>query len=354
MRTITLINTTLVILCLISIFLVLRKTSVVAAQSTYFRVSDAMDLGKGIPLANIYIEALPDAVQAESLEKADFVFFQTFNRIDQQIKLVGKHISSRCVVNGMNGTDLLVSKSILAKYIKGSKYSPPNTYVLSDPEDFDRFRQNIRPDEYYFLKKNIQRQQGMFIGQGDRAIEEAETQDGYVVAQRMLDDPFLLSGRKVNLRFYLIVIIRPGQYPEWILFDDGFVYYTPKMYKEDGPLDKDSVVTSGYVDRKVYQENPLSLSDFFTHIGPAKTGILMKNVRECFAFLESRYTKDMKLLNASIPGVKFSIFGCDVAPDKDLGVTLMEINKGPDLNYKDDRDKNVKLTMVKNLMQYLA
>ena len=36
--------------------------------------------------------------------------------------------------------------------------------------------------------------------------------------------------------------------------------------------------------------------------------------------------------------ISFQLFGCDIAPDKDLNVKLIEINKGPDLGGKDERD----------------
>ena len=43
--------------------------------------------------------------------------------------------------------------------------------------------------------------------------------------------------------------------------------------------------------------------------------------------------------------LRFQLFGCDVAPDSKLGCKLMEINKGPDMNAKDERDKQVKTTV---------
>ena len=45
---------------------------------------------------------------------------------------------------------------------------------------------------------------------------------------------------------------------------------------------------------------------------------------------------------------KFVIMGADIAVDKDLSVKLMEINKGPDLGYKDKRDGSVKYNLIKN------
>ena len=37
-----------------------------------------------------------------------------------------------------------------------------------------------------------------------------------------------------------------------------------------------------------------------------------------------------------------------MAPDEDLNGTIIEINKGPDIGFKDDRDGNVKKKMVED------
>ena len=48
---------------------------------------------------------------------------------------------------------------------------------------------------------------------------------------------------------------------------------------------------------------------------------------------------------------RFQIFGCDVAPTANLDALLMEINKGPDMNAKDERDKQVKLTVQRDMFK---
>ena len=45
----------------------------------------------------------------------------------------------------------------------------------------------------------------------------------------------------------------------------------------------------------------------------------------------------------------FQLFGADVAPDNNLNVKLIEINKGPDLNAKDKRDNEVKDKVVRDV-----
>ena len=47
----------------------------------------------------------------------------------------------------------------------------------------------------------------------------------------------------------------------------------------------------------------------------------------------------------------FQLFGSDVAPSFDLTASLMEINKGPDLDAKDERDKVVKLRVQEDIFK---
>jgi hypothetical protein len=51
---------------------------------------------------------------------------------------------------------------------------------------------------------------------------------------------------------------------------------------------------------------------------------------------------------------KCVIMGADVAVDADLGIKLMEINKGPDLRYKDERDGHVKFNMIRDTFYELG
>lgn len=53
-------------------------------------------------------------------------------------------------------------------------------------------------------------------------------------------------------------------------------------------------------------------------------------------------------------GISCQIFGIDIAPDKNLGAKIIEINKGPDLGFKDDRDAGVKLKVIKDLFDLIG
>lgn len=324
-------------------------------EFSYFRIGDDLDMNTNLPLYNIYAQTLPLIKPANSFNEANFYFFQSFNRIDTNIMFLKNYLPKKCIINGMNGTDLLVSKSLLARYMKSTSYLPIPTFILSDKTENDQFLNYVtnNPSTPLILKKNIQRQTGVFMGKGEDIYNEAQKPD-YVVAQRLLDDPFLVKGHKINIRVYLVIIIAPELGDKWMHYKDGFIYYTPKPYEQNNEINSDTMITSGYIDRQIYEDKPLSLTDLYSYIGKEKSKKLQTNIQKCFMTVCSKYSKDLCSLNADIPGIKFSIFGCDLAPDKDLNVTLMEINKGPDLSYKDERDKNVKYNLVKTITDYLC
>jgi hypothetical protein len=226
----------------------------------------------------------------------------------------------------------------------------PTTYLLDSESSLQQIRKEFDPSNVYILKKNIQRQEGYLL---TRNLQEIlQNRKEYVVCQKMLQNPYLVNGRKINLRIYLLIMIKHGNV-SFYYFDNGFLYYTPLMFKPTS-MNPGEVITTGYIDRQVYKENPMTLRDLEQFLGEIKYDKLMISVHMLLKKVKMAYQERLRAENAGLPGVKFLVYGCDVAPDSDLHVQLMEINKGPDLNYKDDRDKAVKLTMVRQVMNLVG
>lgn len=277
----------------------------------------------------------------KEFKDANLIFFTDFSLIDQSLGSVKFNKDTNYIVYGINGSDELANKAIIAKYMKNCNCTP-KSFTL-DPNgrmDLEKFHKD---GNIYILKKNIQRQEGTLITTDfDYIINKAYKED-YVVCQELLQDPFLVNKRKINMRVYMLVTVDND--PRFFIYKNGFMYYTPKFF-EKGSLDKDINITTGYIDRKVYDENPLTIQDFIEYLGEAKGDLLIKNIVSSFSQLKSAYSDVLMKRNEKIPGKKFNIYGVDIAPNENLEIDIIEINKGPDLTYKDERDKNVKLTMV--------
>ena len=264
----------------------------------------------------------------------------------------------------IDGCDWIASKMALWELLKehhksdASRYMP-ESYLLEKPEEIKRLKSNFKKDKIYVLKNYAQRQEGIKLTKNlDEMINGLK--DGWYLAQEYKYNPYTIDKRKINFRYYMLVVCADNKISAYI-HSDGFLYYTPDYYDpQDGIPTKDLTfnkhITTGYIDRKVYEVNPLTLEDFRVHLDKKGVGLrkkwnnsvetLMNKVMEA---ISKKICKNPKLDG----NVRFQLFGCDVAPDADLGASLMEINKGPDLGAKDERDKQVKLQVQHDIFKII-
>ena len=282
-----------------------------------------------------------------------------YNGIEKEMKKI-KVTNNKQIIFGINGCDKIVAKDFIWKLMVkkyGRLYSKdimPDTYIVKNTSDRQLFYQQFDKKKIYILKKNIQRQAGLKISNN---IDEINSDLGiftkYRVIQELLQDPFILNKRKINLRVYLLIICDRDKITAYI-HKGGFMYYTPKHFKKH-TLDRECHITSGYVPRRVYQENPLTLVDF-------KNWLIKNGYNSVFLFnnIEKLFKTVMEAISGSIcsgvlnNNVKFQLFGADVAPDENLKCKLIEINKGPDMGAKDERDKKVKFAVQEDIFDLLG
>lgn len=282
---------------------------------------------------------------AAHIEDARLVMFSDYGDIDNNISRIP--YPPRSYVYAIAGSDLMANKALLAKAFQESGLESyiPTTHILGRPLQLDE-------GKIYFLKKNVQRQEGTMITRDIKYIRERAMKDGYVVCQELLQDPMLVNGRKCNMRFYMLVVTN-GIEIQIYYYKNGFMYYTPQMFKKDS-TEKDVNVTTGYIDRKVYDENPLTHKDLYEWMGYPLAGKLEKNIHEFFRSFGRVYAKRVLAENKGTKNMRFNVFGVDIAPDEMLNVKIMEVNKAPDLSYKDERDAEVKLNMVKDMLSLVG
>jgi hypothetical protein len=247
----------------------------------------------------------------------------------------------------------------------------PKTYLIDNDENIKKFKKEYSTDKLYIMKKNIQRQEGLkIISSLEQFLDIMKDNTGdykYMLIQELLQNPYLISGRKINLRIYVLVVCKGDDYDIY-MYNDGFMYYTADKFKknseETGPN-----ITTGYIDRKVYAENPLTHADFreyldsnrqltrYESIARHQHGLLsvfvFNNIQnlisKVFKSYHHKIGKNKKLLN----NIKFQLFGADVAISDDLNAQIMEINKGPDLGAKDKRDSELKHNLVRDMFKIL-
>jgi len=276
----------------------------------------------------------------------------------------------------IDNTDIMVGKEYLYQNVY-NKYGRektislmPESWILTDSDDYVRFKKEFNPNKIYIMKKNIQRQNGIKISNNlDEIIknkEEDEKNDyPYVIIQELLQDPYTISGRKINLRVYVLVVKNKNKTNLYV-YSDGFMYYTAELFQKNSTDNKINI-TTGYIDRKVYQENPLTHNDFKSYLDSDRTytkteekirdnnqniskyvfNNIYNLITNIFSVFFDNIGNSPKLFN----NIKFQLFGCDVAIDENLNAKIMEINKGPDLGAKDTRDSELKHNLVRDIFK---
>ena len=262
----------------------------------------------------------------------------------------------------IDGCDVLASKLELWTTIKNYfgkdayKYVPL-TYLLEDKQDLKDFPKHFEenkkknPNQMYILKNYEQRQEGLKLTKDLNTIMDG-IKSGWYLVQDYLYNPYIINKRKINLRYYLLIVCKNGTITGYI-HRNGFIYYTPKYYDPNN-MDFERHITTGYIDRQVYAENPLTLKDFREHLDKQGLRLSEKHDRN----INQLFNNIMKALSKSIcknkkldKNIRFQLFGCDIAPDSNLEPKLIEINKGPDLDAKDERDKQVKIKVQQDLFK---
>jgi tubulin polyglutamylase TTLL1 len=291
-----------------------------------------------------------------------------YNNIDVEINKIS-NVQSDKKYFIIKNADWLSSKdklwiSLVKMYgtEKAKEICPP-TYILYDDADMKLFKKEYDKNKIYIMKKNIQRQQGLQIVKNYDTILSG-SKDGYVVVQELLQNPYLISGRKINLRIYLLITCKKNIIASYI-HDDGFMYYTPELFVPNS-METNHNITTGYIDRQVYIDNPLTLNDFKKYLdadrsltqleqdlknkGNILSNYVFNNIRKTIKMLINSMTKvcSKSKLDSSL---SYQLFGVDIAISDNLNSLVIEVNKGPDIGCKDDRDCQVKNKMVDDILK---
>jgi hypothetical protein len=265
---------------------------------------------------------------------------------------------------GINGCDYIVSKNEIWKALvecygrfEASKLMP-ETYILDDPNEMLLFSKyfNTAANDIYILKKNIQRKEGLKLTRNYFDIINSVKED-FKVCQKYIKNLFLINGRKVNLRFYLLIIIK-NNYIYFYVSNIGKCIYTNKIYNDDD-LDFESNITSYNFDINIYNKNPrdfeelkMYINNYFQNNNKAsklfnKINILIKQV--CMCLTNKIYQSN------NIKGcTSFQLYGGDIIINNDLHPYLLEFNKGPDMEPKDKLDEILKENIQKDIFKTLG
>ena len=269
----------------------------------------------------------------------------------------------------VNNSDFMVSKIKLYHVLKDSYGLPivetimPKTWDLMDNAQRSKFETDYDKNTIYITKNNNQRQEGINIHTNLNEILAS----GKLLVQELLQNPYCINGYKINLRVYCLVICDNNRNAKIQIYNDGFMYYTPEKFEKGNPDFKKNI-TTGYIDRKIYDMNPLTHSDFRKYLdnngffsnrtlSPIEQYLVNNNqilsdyvFMQIYHLLKFSIQPFLSVLGNKASAVSFQLYGADIAISDDLKPMLMEINKGPDLGAKDPKDKNLKIKMCSDML----
>ena len=290
-----------------------------------------------------------------------------YNNVEEELKKIkidnnnNNNSNNNKYIFGVNGCDSIVSKNKIWEALVncyGRKHASklmPESYVLNDPYEMIVFQNNFNEsdNDIYILKKNVQRKEGLKLTKDYDVIITAKDEN-YKVVQKYIRNLYLINQRKVNLRIYLLIVIKNNDI-YFYLSKIGKCIYTNKKYN-DNDFDFESNITSYNLDMSVYKENPRYFNELERYIFQngnngrflfEQIEKLMKQISICLShnIFQSKNIKET---------ISFQLFGCDVIFDDQLHPYLLEINKGPDMTPRDEEDEFMKKTVQNDMFKKIG
>ena len=250
-------------------------------------------------------------------------------------------VSTEVVTMGIQGHQAITHKEKLWDNFASIYGRDAASKVLPEAwTNYSYFRRDYDPQSFYILKKNLQRKKGLKLCKTLKEVDEHYVAGNYTVIQKYLE-PMLIDGRKLNIRTYLL------------LWNDGdnlrlFVHPTMipipanKKYDRDSE-EEESHYTSLNVENNctIYNHFPKTL-EHVEAITPVSGRInkILENLKEV-----------CKLRMPEIRPNSFALYGADFFVSKDRGVYLLEVNSGPQMDYKCNFQNRMKEQVFKDIFR---
>jgi|TARA_B100001142_G_scaffold259729_1_gene261937 tubulin polyglutamylase TTLL9 len=189
----------------------------------------------------------------------------------------------------------------------------------------------------------------------ERGMGKAENNVCYenFVAQRYLEDPYLVGGKKFDMRIYAVCL---SYNPLRVyLYREGFARFTATRYsKED--FDNPMVHLTNHAIQKKDDAYDASVSDLKWSFPSLKRYMLTKHgpaaTTECWAGIHNIITGSLKAVQGVMINDKhcFEMYGYDVMIDDDLKPWLIEVNASPSMSSDTQTDHDLKFGLLDDML----
>lgn len=286
-----------------------------------------------------------------------------YNNINEKINNI-RPINAKQKIYVIYGCDKIVSKNnlwniLLNYYGRTDEQIMPNTYNLTKEEEINLFLEEFNSKKLYIMKKNIQRKEGiLLIKDKDTVINNIN--NNYKIVQEYIKDLYLINERKINLRYYFLVITKNNEVNTF-LYKFGKCIYSNKQHKYsnnntdlseeelNNSNNRENFITSYNLDPKIYNVLPETFEELKQFMGHNKYNILQNNINNLFKKLSNAIVPEFKHNNHLSNNLCFQLFGADILFNNNLKPYLLELNKGPSMKYITEKDKMMKQQLKEDL-----
>ena len=175
------------------------------------------------------------------------------------------------------------------------------------------------------------------------------------VAQRYLDDPYLVGGKKFDMRLYAVCL---SYNPLKVyLYREGFARFTNARYSmSKADIDNPYVHLTNHAIQKKDEAYDAETTDLKWSIGELKRFMTTKHgaeaVNACFAGIQSIIVNSLRSVSNVIINDKhcFEMYGYDVMLDADLKPWLIEVNASPSMSSDTQTDHDLKFGLLDDML----
>jgi hypothetical protein len=220
----------------------------------------------------------------------------------------------------------------------------PPIYIF--PKDFSLFKSRHEPNNYYILKNEKQRQEGIRLTKNINEIIHYK-KNGYNFVQKYIQNPLLYNNYKLNFRIYLVIIHKNDNINSYV-YNDVIITYAREQYDKNN-INFNNTISSFYTCKKLYDDGfPILLSQLKQELNLPWNSMMKKTNKKIKLVVDS--VSD-KILEYKKNIMTFQLFGIDVMFDTDLNPLILEINVGPGMTPYNEYDKKMRMNLMHNIIE---
>lgn len=274
--------------------------------------------------------------------------------MDTQATLIPSSTDQPRAIFAVDGCDQLVSKNrlwtlLVEAYGRArSETLMPATYVFTSAADVKQFVADYRPGAMYICKKNVQRKQGLLRTSNLDQILRAEM-EGYKLVQAYEKDVFTVHRRKLNLRYYVLLVCDAYGRKQAYVHREGKCLYTARDYDADADDDAHHITSVG-VTAHDYVDLPLTTNQLRAHLHTVGVEYddVFRAVTDKLQHVVAAVMPSMCVASKFKHHLRFQLFGADVLLTSGLDPLVLELNKGPDMKPVNQDDYGLKRAVLED------